>query len=252
MGSAGASQRTVSTDGDDMREEPPEASARSNNQDLYDGSSLSSYAYGSTLNYASNQGGVHERTVGFSNQCAHVGRASNEDVNIRVPYQPYTRNFEQPGVGSSGSSSSQQRMTHGERRAPAEQASGMQSYMLSSQSAMDFTTTANSHPGYPSNTEVPRSNVSAGNRSDSVESTVWYKAQNKLSHHDMVSSEIKTRLHHRPSFKLGNVKPPQRQRSAKRRKRLLLHLCSSLQVLFLIKTGHNTRNRPEPTHRPLP
>jgi hypothetical protein len=105
MGSVGASQRTDSTGGDDMREEPPEASARSNNQDLYDGSSLSSYAYGSTLNYASNQGRVHERTGRFSNQCAHVSRASNEDVNIRVPYQPYTRNFGQSGVGSSGSSS---------------------------------------------------------------------------------------------------------------------------------------------------
>jgi hypothetical protein len=87
---------------DDMTEEQPEISTRSNDQALYGGSSLGSYVYGSTLNYASNQGSVHERTVGTSNHGAHGGRASNEDVNVHIPYQPYLRTFEQSVISSAG------------------------------------------------------------------------------------------------------------------------------------------------------
>jgi hypothetical protein len=63
--------------------------------------------------------------------------------------------------------------------------------------------------------------------------------------------EIKARLRHRPSLKSGNAKLLQGPRSVKRRKRLLLQMCSSPQVLYLLQTAHSTRIRPEPTPRPL-
>jgi hypothetical protein len=108
---------------DGVREEQLEVSTRSNNQALYDASGFGSYAYGSTLDSASNQGSVYERMVGSSNQGAHVGRASIEDVNIRIPYQPYLRNFELVSAVSAGSNSSQPGMTERERRAHVESAS---------------------------------------------------------------------------------------------------------------------------------
>ena len=182
MGSGAVGRGTDSMGSDDTREEQPKASARSSSQALYDGSSLGSYAYDSTSNCASNQGSVQERTVGTSSQGAHGSRPNNESANVRIPYQPYSWDLEQSGVGSAGSILSQQGMAHSERRTPAEQASGARPCMPPSQSAMNSATTAKSYSCYPSNAAVPRNNVSStGNWSDSVESTVRHTAQNSLS-----------------------------------------------------------------------
>lgn len=175
-------------------------------------------------------------------------------------YQPYTRNFRQSWTGSAGLNSSQQGI---ERPDPVEQASAMRQYIPSSQAAMNSTTVADSYSSQSLSTVVPMSKVPpVGNMLDSVELTARYNAQNTfLSQHGVERNqapslqifqiqEIEACLLYHPSFKSGNVKLLQGQLSAKRRKHLP-YIHSSLLVLFLIQTCHNTWVHPGPASHPL-